>query len=164
MKCRIADSKTLRKKCSEAVFALSPVSVLSILFVGETKLQFGYDKLRKLADKVNDRYDDISSGYLTFDDLKECLISDNGVEIPYEIKYRPTHTIDDAIRNAEYTQKAFATAVFASVLCDKFLFGKVKTQQAVKWLEKTFDTLKDRPQIVKELQRRYFCDYEVQVR
>jgi hypothetical protein len=134
-----------------------------MLFVGETKLQFGYEKMRKLAECVGERYDDISQKYVTLEDLIECLKDTDHVSLDYKIEYRPTHTLDDAIRNAEYTQKAFATAVFASVLCDKFWFKDKKAQQSVKWLEQTFDKLKDRPRAIRALQEIYFTDYEVSV-
>ena len=163
MKCRVATQRQIRKKCDEETWKLSPVAILSMLYVGEVKLRFGYEKMRKLASCVSYRYDDISKKYVTLEDLIECLKRTDDVCINYEIKYRPTYTLDDATRNAEYTQKAFATTVFASVLCDKFLFKKTKAQQAVKWLEQTFDKLKDRPRAIKALQERYFTDYEVMV-
>lgn len=163
MKCRIANQRQIRKQCDETVRALSPVAILSMLFVGETDLKFDYESLRKLAEKVNDRYDDISQGYVSLDDLIECLGDVDGVNIPYRIKYRETHTLDDAVRNAEYTQKAFATTVFASVLCDKFWFTAEQAQSAVHSLESAFDVLKDRPGAIKALQERYYTDYEVMV-
>lgn len=61
------------------------------------------------------------------------------------------------------TQKAFATTVFASVLCDKFWFTAEQAQQAVKQLCNVFDKMKDSPKTIRTLQERYYSDYEVMV-
>ena len=164
MKCRVASEKQVQKYLRNYVYSLSPVSIISIMYVCENKLHFGFEKMRKVADRVNNRYDDISKGYLKFDELKECLSEDDGIEIAYDLNFRrPAHTYDEARKNAEYTQKAFATAVFASVLCDKFLFHQTKVYQSIKWLETTFDRLKDRPSELKELLRKYEDQYKVKI-
>lgn len=164
MKCRVPTNQhQLDKARCEAVHELSPVTILAILLVCETKLHFGFEKMRKAADRVNNRYDDLSQKYITFDDLKECL-QDEGIEIPFSMDYQPCNTLDDARRIAEYTQKAFATAVFSSVLVDKFLFGSVKSQQAVKWVCDAFDQLKDDRKAYRALQERYINDYQIQVK
>lgn len=163
MKCRIAAANKLKKARQEACFALSPVAILSMLYVGEFKLHFGREKLRKLALKVSDRYDDLSQKYISFDDLKECLREVDGVEIPFSMDFQACNTLDDAKKIAEYTQKAFATSVFASVLVDKFGFHSVKAQQAVKQLCDVFDKMKDSPKTIRTLQERYYEEYEVKV-
>lgn len=162
MKCRVPTQRQLYKARQEAVYELSPVVILSILYVCENKLHFGFEKMRKVADRVNNRYDDITQKYVSFEDLKECL-KDDGIEIPFSLDAQPCHTLDDARRIAEYTQKAFATVVFSSVLVDKFLFGSVKSQQAVKWLCDTFDRLKDDPKTYRALRDRYYNEYQIQV-
>ena len=163
MRCRVPTQRQLDKARQEAVYELSPVVILSILYVCENKLHFGFEKMRKVADRVNNRYDDITQKYVSFEDLKDCL-KDDGIEIPFSLDYQPCHTLDNARRIAEYTQKAFATAVFSSVLVDKFLFGAVKSQQAVKWLCDTFDKLKENRREISELQERYLNDYGIQVK
>ena len=164
MKCRVATQKQIRKFNKEYVYHLSPITILAILWTSESKLKFGYEKMRKMADRVNYRYDDIAQGYISFDDLKECLKEDDGVDVPFSLDKQECHTLDDARRIAEYTQKAFATVVFASVLCDKFHFGSVKTQQSIKWLCEVFDEIKGNREAIKRLQERYYTDFLIQVR
>lgn len=163
MKCRVANKKQLDKVRRETVYALSPVAILSILWVCESRFHFGYDKMQKAADKISARYDDISQGYVSFEDLKECLKDVDGVDIPFDMKCQPYNTIDDARRIAEYTQKAFATAVFCSVLCDKFDFHSVKATQAIKQFCTVFDELKYNDDAIRKLQERYFTDYQIRV-
>lgn len=161
MKCRVRTQRQLDRVRSQSVKELSPVSIVAMLTVCIDKLHFGREKVRKAASEIDYSFDSITKDYVAFKDLKEDLL-EQGVDIPFDFDhFQPCFTIDDAEKNTFYVEKAFACAVFCTVLMDKFLFGSVKTQQAVKQLCVLCDELKNDRNRLKDLEKMLLDKFEI---
>lgn len=162
MKCRIASSRKLEKERAKTVNKSSPVAVASMLMVCEKRLRFGYLKMRWAVRYISDQFDLVNQGYMNYEDYVESLRDYYGVNVDYDLKTPKTcNTLDDAQRIATYTQKAFATAILCTVLCEKFGFGRVKTQQAVKQFCTIFDEMKQDKNALTEYEKHLHDVYQI---
>ena len=161
MKCRVKSERQLQKERDKACKSMSPITVAALLSVADFKLHFGYEKMQKFAKAIMDSYDSISQKYVTFEDLKECLETDDDVKIPFSMDYQKCETVDDAISIAAYTQKAFGSAVISTVLCDKFWFKSKKVEQCVKWFCDSFDLYLNDRKALNEVNHDLFVKYDI---
>lgn len=163
MKCRVLSQHKTDLYRKRKVNEMSKVTVAAMLGVCELKLHFGEEKMKKAAKEIERGYESLTEKYVTFEDLKECLAETDGVVIPFSFDPQKSETLDDQIRIAEYTQKAFACAVLCTVLCDKFLFGQKKAQQAVKQLCDMFDEFYKSKNTLSQYLKELYIKYYIQV-
>ena len=162
MKCRIATRRQLDKEREKTVHETSAVSVASMLMVCEKRLHFGRDKMRWATRFISDQFDLVNQDYMKYEDFVEGLKDFIDVDIPFDLQTaQRCVTLDDAQNIAYYTQKAFATAILCTVLCEKFGFGRVKTQQAVKQFCTIFDEMKRNKKALTEYERHLHDVYQI---
>lgn len=162
MKCRIATRRQLDKEREKTVHETSAVSVASMLMVCEKRLHFGYEKMRWAARYISDQFDLVNEDYMNLDDYIESLRDYYGVEIPFDVHTKQTCiTLDDAQNIAFFMQKAFATVILCTVLCEKFGFGSKKTQQAVKQFCTIFDEMKRDRKALTEYEKHLYDVYQI---